>query len=218
MTTSTSQTRAGTRRLARHSCGISEDGRSVCLLYRLSVLLPFQVLLKYLDIKCMHSGRMSQCYKEKQNSLAESRTWTIRREGRPLRHAAKWRQQWISAGRSVWSWWSCIYHEFKDIYLRKIRNNYLLLLTVYPHFPRKFFLLFVFVFCLVRTRYSSHDISSQLDLSKTLSLATLTMVNNMIMPITITFTVLIFRVIVKEVTLKASNSEVGMMTEIKLRR
>ena len=104
--------------------------------------------------------------------------------------------------------------------MRKIRNNYLLLLTVYPPFSRKFFLLFVFVFGLVRTRYSSHDISSQLDLSKTLSLATLTTVNNMIMPITITFTVLIFRVIAKRLSsrsclkFRGGNDDRNQITEV----
>jgi len=79
----------------------------------------------------------------------------------------------------VWSWLSCIYHEFRDI-LRNIKHNYLLLLLSFrPSFTLKFFVcLFVCLFvCFVRTGYPLHDISdisSSLDLSKTFSLRWLT--------------------------------------------
>jgi len=57
--TPTSQTRAGTRKFARLSCGISEMGDRFATLFECSRNFP---RAQYPDIQCMHSERMSQYY------------------------------------------------------------------------------------------------------------------------------------------------------------
>ena len=92
---------------------------------------------------------------------------------------------WNSAGRRFLK----LVKHWK-MYLRKMRHNYLLLLLTFrPPFPPSFFPFFL------RTGYSSTSLRNWICQNWN----TLTSVINMIR---ITFTVLIFRVIVKEVILK----------------
>ena len=70
-----------TPKFARLSCGIPGDGRRFATLFECSLNFPSASYEQCLDRQCMHSGRMSQCYKQLiQERLSEKVHATIQKD------------------------------------------------------------------------------------------------------------------------------------------